>query len=903
MLSDLRYRLRAIFRRRVLERDLDDELRDHLARQIEHEIRGGATPSEAARRARASFGGIDDIKEQSRDVRGVSILDVALRDLRYAVRILLKQPAFTTVAILSLTLGIGANTAMFQLLNALTLQSLPVAAPEQLVEIRMRSMEGTRGNFLRSFGVTNPLWERIREVREPFTGLFAWSEEGFDLSRTGDVRPARGLWVSGDFFRVLGVTPIAGRVFSSSDDRRECGLPGAVISYDFWQREFDGDPSIIGRPITLNSQQVDVIGVTPARFFGVQVGRTFDLAVPICSFTALRPAVERLDSGTTWWLSIMGRLKADWSEERATAYLGANSAAVFAATLPPNYPRGSVQTYLASSLIALPSGGGLSGLRDVYRGPLTLLLAMTGLVLLMACANLANLMLARSTARSREFALRLAIGASPSRLVSQLLTEALVISVASTVGGVWLARIVSGLLIKLLSQRGNPIVLTLAGDWRVFAFLAVTAMLTCIMLGLAPVLRATRASAGDALKTGSRGMTDDRSGLTIRRALIVVQVAVSLILVVGALIFVRSFRNLTTIDTGFERKGVLLVSANLPPSTVPPEVGRALRQTAIERLRARPDVAGVAESTVVPLSGATSGNKVWLNGDDRAQPRGSNLSAVSPGYFAALRIPLLAGRDFSADDTPASAKVAIVNEAFAKIFAGGGNPVGQQFWIESTPTTPETLYEIVGLVRDAKYRLITEDPKPVAFLALYQNSLPLGGATLLVRSTSSLDALVPVVKQTFLDINPNYRFVFRDLDSQINDTLIRDRAMATISGLFGVLAALLAAVGLHGLISYTVVRRRREIGIRMALGASRRTIVRSLVREHATWVATGLCLGVPAAIAVIRTARTLLFGLAPYDPTTLSAAVVSLMCVSLAASYVPARRAARVAPMSILKDE
>jgi predicted permease len=428
-------------------------------------------------------------------------------------------------------------------------------------------------------------------------------------------------------------------------------------------------------------------------------------------------------------------------------------------------------------------------------------------------------------------------------------------------------------------------------------------MLTGIMLGLAPVLRATRESAGDALKTGSRSMTDDRGGLTVRRALIVVQVAVSLILVVGALIFARSFRNLTTIETGFERKGVLIVNASLPPSTVPPDVRRTLRQTVIERLRARPDIAGVAETTVVPLSGSSSGNKVWMNGAARGEERGSNLSGVSPGYFATLRIPLLAGRDFSIDDTPTSPKVAIVNESFARVFVGSGNPVGQQFWIESTPTTPATIYEIVGLVRDAKYRLITEDPKPVAFLALYQNSLDLGGGgTLLVRSTS-LDALAPVVKQTFLDVNPNYRFAFRDLDSQINDTLIRDRAMATISGLFGVLAAVLAAIGLHGLISYTVARRRREIGIRMALGASRPTIVRSLVREHATWVATGICLGVPAAITIIRTARTLLFGLEPYDPVTLSVAVVSLTCVALAASYVPARRAARVAPMSILKDE
>ncbi len=904
MLSDLRYRLRAIFRRRAVERDLDDELRFHLERQIEHERRAGATPSEAARRARASLGGVDDIKEQSRDVRGISVLEIGIRDLRYAIRVLLKQPAFTAVAILSLTLGIGANTAMFQLLNALTLQSLPVIRPAELVEIRLLDMEGTRGNFLRSNGLTKPLWERIREVREPFTGLFAWAEDGFDLSKSGDVRPARGLWVSGDFFSVLGIRPIAGRVFSTADDRRGCGLPGAVISYDFWQRELAGDPLVIGRAISVNSRSVDVIGVTPPQFFGLQVGRTFDVALPICSVTEIRPTAKMLDSGTTWWLAVMGRLKPEWTADRAAAYLRANSSAVFAATLPSNYPSVSVPRYLSATLTSVEAGGGLSSLRELYAKPLVLLLTMTGLVLLLACANLANLILARSTARSREFALRLAIGASRARLVSQLLTETLALAAVSTVAGLCFARLVTQLLISLLSQRNNPIVLTLSPDWRVFTFLTGIAMLTCIILGLAPVLRVTRESARDALRTGSRSVTDDRSGLTLRRALIVIQVAVSMVLVVSALVFVRSFRNLTAIQTGFERSGVLIVNAGLPPSAAPPEVGRALRQTLIERLRALPGVAGVAETSLVPLSGGSSGNKIWLDGSDRAQGRSSNLSSVSAGYFATLRIPLLAGRDFSAEDTSTSPKVAIVNETFAQRFVATGNPVGQHFWIESTPTTPETMYEIVGLVRDAKYQVISEEPKPVAFLCFPQNSLGASsGGTLLVRTTTSIETLVPLVKNTLTDLNPNFRFVLRDLDTQINDSLIRDRAMALISGLFGVLAALLAAIGLHGLISYTVARRRREIGIRMALGAGRKTIVRSLMREHATWVAAGLCLGIPAAIAVTRAAEALLFGLGPYDPVTLFAAVAALTCVALAASYVPAQRAARVAPMSILKDE
>jgi predicted permease len=369
------------------------------------------------------------------------------------------------------------------------------------------------------------------------------------------------------------------------------------------------------------------------------------------------------------------------------------------------------------------------------------------------------------------------------------------------------------------------------------------------------------------------------------------------------LLFVRSFRNLAEVPLGFERSGILIVNAGLPQPAPPAAAIRLMKQDVVNRLRTMPGVEAVGETWLVPLSGGAMSNSVWMDGTDRAQAQTSLFSRIAPGYFETLRMPLLAGRDFTDQDTSTSKKVAIVNETFARTFAGGGNPVGRHFWIEVTPTTPETLYEIVGLVKDAKYRTLREQARPVAFLAIDQQPPGGPGSTFLVRSSTPFDVLVPAVTRTLLDVNPNLRFVFRELDTQIRETLIRDRAMAMLSGLFGILAALLAAIGLHGLIAYTVERKRREIGIRLALGANRSSIVGSLVRENALWVTVGLLVGVPVAIALTRTAQSLLFGLQPIDPASLVAAVAGLSAVALTASYLPAQRAARLDPMAILKEE
>jgi putative ABC transport system permease protein len=906
MWSDLRYRLRALFRRGVVERELDQELRFHLDQQIAGEMRTGASRAEAERRARLLLGGVDQTKEASRDGRGISPLEILARDLRYAVRLLAKSPGFTLVAILSLTLGIGANTAMFQLLNALVLSPLPVAHPEQLAEVRLRDsdLEKARGNFSNGGRITNPLWERMRERQDAFSSLFAWGVDTFNLAPAGEVRRARGLYVSGEYFPTLGIVPALGRLFTPADDRRGCGLPGAVISHDFWQRELNGDPGVIGRTLTISTQRVDVIGVTPPGFFGVEVGKSFDIALPICSVSVFRPNPDPLSSGVHWWLSVMGRLAPGETLAHAEASMRAKSRDIFAASLPTNYPKVSIKSYLDSEFITLPRGTGVSDLREYYANPLLLLLAMTGLVLLIACANLANLMITRGAVRSRELALRLAIGASRGRLLSQLLSESLLIAVISAGLGLLLAGMMSQALVALLSTRVNPIVLGLAPDWRVFAFTAGTATLTCLLLGLAPALRATRGSPGDVLKGGSRGATRDHESLALRRTLLVAQVALSLVLVVAALLFVRSFRNVVNVALGFRQEGVLIVDASLPPPQRSREFSLGFKQRMQERLAALPGVEGVAETNIVPLSGQGTDNNIWMDGTDSGRSQSCYYSGVSPGYFRTLAIPLLAGRDVSEQDTPATPNIAVVNQTFARIFTGGANPVGKRFWVEATPTTPEMAYEIIGLVPDTKYTDLREDPHPTAFLPMAQaTGTPRAGGTFLLRASVPLDGITPSVRRALLEVDSNLRFVVRVMSSEIRDTVVRERMMATLSLLFGGLAALLAAIGLHGIISYSVERRRREIGIRLALGASRGIIIRSVLRESGTWVTVGLGLGVLASLALTRTAQALLFGVQPGDPATIAAALTGLALVAFLASYLPALQAARVDPMTTLKDE
>jgi putative ABC transport system permease protein len=827
------------------------------------------------------------------------------QDLRYGARMLLKHRGFTLVAVLTLALGIGANTAIFQLLNAVRLRSLPVSNPQELAEVRIAAPRSRAGNHSgRRPELTHPLWEQLREKQQAFDGLFAWSAATFDLAARGEQRFTEdGLWVSGDFFNGLGVRPALGRVFTRADDQRGCGSPSAVISYDFWQRAHGGDRDIVGRKLTLNGHAVEIIGVSEAGFFGVEVGRSFDVAVPLCAEALINGEGKRLDRRNAWWLGAIGRLKSGWTLEQATAHLNSISPGLFAETVHPGHTAESAAKYRALKLEAQLASAGVSSLRRQYSNPLTLLLALAALVLLIACANLANLMLARASAREREIAVRLALGASRGRLVRQLLTESLLLAALGALLGAWVAGDLSRYVVGLISTDVEPLFVALDMDWRVFGFAAGVAILTCVLFGLAPALRATRIAPAEVMKAGGRGLTAGREGFSLRRALVVAQVSLSLVLLVGALLFTRSLFNLLTLDTGFVQDGILQTDLNLAKLDLPVERRYAFKRELLDRMRALPGVAAAASANNVPVGGNTWNERVLVNNNGEVKKGLANFNRVSSDYFKTLEISLLAGRDFGEGDTLSAPRVVIVNEAFARRFLPGRSPLGQSFHLEVGPGEPDHVYQIVGLVQNTKYEDLRAEFEPLAYLAASQMEQPYPADQILLRSNLPLTDLMAQVRQTLGATNPGIAFHFHVFKTQLRESLLRERLMATLSGFFGALAALLASLGLYGVLSYAVVQRTQEIGIRLALGAERGQIVKLIMREATLLLAIGLAIGTALALAAARTADTLLYGLRPHDPLTYLLAAALLAAVAAAASYLPARRAARVDPMVALRCE
>jgi len=829
-----------------------------------------------------------------------------LHDVRYGLRQLRKSPGFTLAAVLSLALGIGANTAIFELVNAIRLKMLPVRNPQELVAIDFERNSLLAGWFSsRSARITYAQWDQIRAQQQAFTGVLAWSAARFNLATGGEARYAEGLFVSGDFFRTLGVNAVVGRVFSAEDDSDACGNPGAVISHAFWQREFGGDAGVLTRAIRLDGHPIPIVGVTPPSFFGVEVGNRYDVAIPLCADHSLADDQKgRIPVRHAYWLSMMGRLKPGWTVQRATSQLRAVSPGIMQATLPPIYKPDTVKRYLANKLAASDAGTGISGLRQEYERPLWLLMATTGLVLLIACANLANLLLARASVREREIALRLALGASRWRLVRQLLAESLLLAIAGTALGAMLAQVLSRGLLAFLTTPNNSLFVELGLDWRVLGFAATLAVSTCLLFGLMPALRATHLAPAAPIRAGGRSMTAGRERFSLRRSLVATQVALSLVLLVGSLLFVRSLHNLLTTDAGFAAEGVLAVNADFARAHYPKERRLAVYRELHEHLSALPGVISAAQVWFTPMSGSGWNNDV---GPDGAIAAGSGkesfFNRVGPGYFRTLGTALMAGRDFDDRDTLTSPKVAIVNEAFARKFFGGKNPVGHTFHQEAEAGKPEPLIQIVGLVKNTKYYELREDFKPIGFVPIAQDDDPGPGATFVLRMAGSPGALMSAVKTSVASVSPAMGIEFRPLSAQLQDSLLRDRLMAALSAGFGLLAGLLATLGLYSVIAYMVARRQNEIGVRMALGAGRSQVIRLVLREAMLLLAVGLLAGIVIALWAGRAAATLLFGLRPYDPISLVAAIALLSAIAMAASYAPARRAAALEPMIALRDE
>lgn len=916
----IRERLRNCGLSPVREAEIVDELAQHLGERYRALQSGGASHEEAyativadldgGELARALCGAEQPWNEPvalGAQLRGNFVAAFA-QDLRYGLRVLRRNPTFTIISVLSLALGIGANTAIFQLFNAVRLRTLPVSHADELAIVRIADRHWAKGSFVgqghfvgRDYSdLSYPLWDQIRQ-QQGFSGMFAWGSATLNLAAGGEARYSNALWVSGEFFRVLGVPPLLGRVFSASDDQPGCAASAAVISYSFWQREFGGDPAVIGRKLTLEGHPFEIVGVTPASFYGVVVGQSFDVAIPLCSEPLIRGENSFTPMRHGWWLAAMGRLKPGWTLEQATTQLAAISPGVMEATTPTVYDPEGVKHYQSYLLAAFPGANGYSALRRNYETPLTLLLAIAGLVLLIACANLANLMLARATAREREIAVRLALGAARERIIRQLLTESLLLALCGAALGAALASPLSSFLVRFLNSGNQRVFVDLATDWRVLGFAAALALLTCVLFGLAPALKATRASPARIMSSAGRSLTASREHFSLRRALVVAQVSLSLVLVVVALLFIRSLRNIVTLDAGFQHSGILLVKTDFTTLNLPKERRNLLREQMLERVRAVPGVEAAAETFFMPMSGSGWRDLVVVDGERR--PQNVNMTSVSTGYFQTLGTPLLAGRDFDLRDTLKAPNVAIVNQQFARQIFGTDNAIGRRFQIDVYQGEKEKEYQVVGVVKDTKYFDLREDFGPIAFYPQAQEEILGTQTTILVRSCLPLAPLMGAVKDAIGEVSGSITINFNVFDTQIKDGLLRERLLATLSGFFGVLAGVLAMIGLYGVISYMVVRRTNEIGIRMALGAQPGAIVGMIVGEAARLLALGLLVGAVLAVAAGNVVSTLLFGLKPYDPLTVVLAAAGLAVVALAASLLPAQRAARLDPMVALREE
>jgi len=898
--------LTRFFRRSFWDDERRRELEAHLAIETDERVARGMSYEDARLAAHRKLGNVTLVREEIYDMNTAAIFDSAWRDLRYGFRLLRRNSGFAVVAIASLALGIGANTAIFQLLDAVEFRLLPVSAPKQLVEIRP-TLETRHGNMTGRAGratLTYALWEQIRSRQEAFSSLTAWGVGKFDLATSGESRLVDGLWVSGDFFNTLGVPPALGRVFTPSDDVRGCGAGGVVISDAFWRREFGGDPSIVGRTVQLDMHAFQVIGVTPPGFFGIEVGRSFDVALPVCAEPTLEPAEDAIDKPHYWWLDVIARLKPGWSVERASAHLNAISPGVFAASVAPTFPPDVAKKFLAGRLAAYPAGTGVSYLRGEYERPLWMLLGVAALVLFIACANLANLMLARATAREREIAVRLAIGASRSQLVRQLLAESLLLAALGAAAGALLAGFFSQVVVSLISTPRSPLVFNLQSSWQVLAFTCALAACACALFGLMPALRATRQSASAAMRAGGRGTTDSRERFGLRRLLVVAQVALSLVLIVAALLFIQTVRNLATVDPGFRTANVLVADFDVRSARIPSPDQAAFERRLRERLAAIPGVAAAVDVAIVPVSGSQWNDQVILDGV--IQQTLPNENRVSPGFFKALEIPFVAGRDFNDSDVAGAPTVAIVNEAFAEKILGTRDAIGRTFRLRVSPGEPDPTYQIVGMVRNTKYRDVRDKLGPLAYFAEAQEPNPdptLAAVQVLVRGRVPVEQLTTSITAAAREINPGALVTYRTLDDDIRRSFQRERMMAILSGFFGALGAMIAMIGLYGVMSYSVARRRNEIGVRMALGAAGATVRRMILAEAALLLTIGAVLGALLSVGASRSAGALLFGLQPNDPLTIALAAALLASVAALASYLPAWRASRLSPTIALREE
>jgi predicted permease len=904
MLSDLLYRIRALFRRKSVEGDLDDELRFHLERQIQKHLRAGFTREEAMRRARMDLGGLDQVKEECRQSWGIGLIESLAQDIAYALRVLIKSPGFTAAVALSLALGIGANTAIFSLIDAVMWRMLPVKDPASLWVIDQ--------------GLTFQQYKTARDNNQ-VADLAAYSTVRLNVSVDGSIEPTvDGQLVSGGYFSLLGVNPAIGRTISVDDDRVPNGHPVAMISYGYWKRRFGQESSILGRSISISGTPFTVIGVAPPEFFGMEVGMAPDIFVPVMMQPTAMPAFENLlDNPIIYrtWLTTLARLKPGIGVPQATGALETLRRQAL-----PGGPKSAGNNF--PSLVLKPASTGLSSLRKQFSQPLFVLMAVVGVVLLIACANTANLLLARAAARRAEFAMRLALGAGRWRLTRQLLVESIVLAALGGLCGILLAHWAMRLLVVYMSSGRSPIVLDLNPNLRILGFTLAVSVATGILFGLAPALRATRIDLWPALKSLGNLLSRGHGALQPGKILAVAQVALSLLLLIGAGLFVRSLQKLNGENFGVSRESVLIVRVEPKGSdqrNIPGTTARLDRiyQGLLEAVRAIPGVrmASLGQSTPTTPNPGAAGAITLPSGATVRVP----MVMLYPDYFAAVGVPMAAGREFNSTDLRESSPlVCVVNETFARQMFPGENAIGKSCTTShrqnfNDPTRPrysdlEEPVQIVGVVKDSRYSNPRGEAQPVIYMTFLQTPTGRGQMVLHVRVAGDASSVLPRIREEVLRVDPTLpMFEVHTLAQEMDAALVQERLIAMLSSLFGVLALLLASVGLYGLLAFGVVQRTGEMGIRMALGAGRADVVWMILKEALLLVLAGVVVGIPVALGVTRLAGSqisgLLFGVKATDPFTIATAAVLLISVATMAAFLPARRASQVDPMVALRNE
>jgi putative ABC transport system permease protein len=950
-------RLAGSFRKRHLDARLDEELRFHLDMQERDNLERGMSREEARRAALRSFGAVEPLKEQYRTRRGVPFLDTFAQDLRYALRMLRKSPGFTAVALLSLAFGIGTNVAIFSVVDALLLRPLPVPDAEQLVALSKLTRDGEPLPLF-SYAAFRRLSAAISPPRgagsttpaaAAFSGLLAFTMDftamvrpeaelpaaggASDLGAPGVRLPAgsvpaggapesaRAVLVSGSFFAVLGVVPAAGRTFDAADDALP-GLPqAAVLSYGYWQRRFGRDPRVVGRVLRVNGAPLTVVGVAPRGFRGIMADAEPDLFLPLTLRDAVKFVGEMYAYGShdpnlsvfrqldAHWLQVVARRRRGVSPARAAAALAlpfAREKAALAAL--QNNPESRRQAETENLRLA-PAGSGLASSRDRLATPLLILLAVAGMVLVIACANLANLLLARADRRHKEMAVRLSIGAGRLRLLRQLLTESLLLAGLGGCLGLLTAWWGSRLLVALMAG-GAPLPLDVAIDGRKLAFATAVALLTGLAFGLAPALQATRVDLAGGLRSSraTAGRRPAHGPISFGRLLVAAQIGLSLVLLIGAGLFVRSLQNLLRVDTGFAPDHLVQMVVGTHLLGYAPPRRAALYDRVSERLAAVPGVASVGWSDNGLMSTSYSFSNVFPSGyvPRRGEDMEAHRSTVTPAYFATVGMPLLRGRAFGPQDRPDGPRTAVVNEAFVRRFFAHDSALGRRFGLTDPAHSRD--YEVVGVVKDARYNGLRDQPPPMVYLAAAQRpdaelrivEVRTGGPA--GREPGS--ALAARLRRAAAEADPDLA-VFRlsSMAEQVATSLARERAVANLTGFFGLLALLLAAVGLYGVMSYNVARRTHEIGLRLALGAPRANVLGLVLRDAAQLAAAGVAAGLLAALAATRAAASQLYGITAHDPATLLVAALAMALTALAAGYLPARRAAGTDPMVALRSD